>query len=80
MIRLSLRYSALLLGLLFPLSGTSRADPVQGAVLGAGAGAVVGGGKGAAVGALLGGAGGAAAQSKEQEEQERWKASYATQK
>ncbi len=56
--------------------GTGYTDPVQGVVLGAGAGAAIGGGAGAAVGAVLGGAGGAAAQSKEQEERARWQNYY----
>jgi hypothetical protein len=66
-------YGVLVLGLVLLAPASGQADPVQGAVLGAGAGAAVGGGKGAAVGALLGGAGGGAALSKEQEEQARWK-------
>jgi len=76
MIRRSLLHFALMLGLVLLAPGTGYSDPVQGAVLGAGAGAVIGGGAGAAVGAVLGGAGGAAARSKEQEEQARWQNYY----
>ena len=76
MIRLSLLYFAFMFGLVLLAPGTGYADPVQGAVLGAGAGAVIGGGAGAAVGAVLGGVGGVAARSKEQEEQARWQNYY----
>lgn len=76
MVRLLSLHSILLMGLTLLTSETGYTDPVQGAVLGAGAGAAIGGVKGAAVGALLGGAGGAAAQSKEQEEQARWEYYY----
>jgi len=76
MIRHAPSYSALVLGMALLAPAGGHADPVQGAVLGAGAGAAVGGGKGAAVGAILGGAGGSAALSKEQEEQARWRRYY----
>ena len=70
-------YTALAAALLLLAPVTGRTgEPAQGAVLGGAAGAVVGGGAGAAVGAVMGATGGAISQSKEQQEQARWRNYY----
>ena len=61
--------------LLAPATGYPE-EPAQGAVLGGAAGAAVGGAGGAAVGAIMGATGGAISQSKEQQEQARWRNYY----